>query len=119
MDLVVANRYHGILLSVVLNKPVLGLAYHGKSRALLEQIGVAEYALDVKDLDLSELQKRFVSLESKAESVRKQMAEKIGSLRLALDRQYDRVFELIEPGRDGLPRKAHSQTKSLTASLPR
>jgi len=98
MDFVVANRYHGILLSVVLNKPVLGLAYHDKSKALLEQVGAGEYALGVEDLDLHRMQERFLALESRSEAVTKKMAENIGGLRAALDRQYDQVFALLGAG---------------------
>jgi polysaccharide pyruvyl transferase WcaK-like protein len=98
MDLVVANRYHGILLSITLNKPVLGLAYHDKSTALLTQIGVGEYAMDVKELDLSQMQARFALLESQAKSVKQVMLDKIGKLRGALDRQYDQVLALLDRG---------------------
>jgi len=79
----------------VLNKPVLALAYHDKSKALLAQIGTEEYALDVKGLDLHRMKERFALLESEAQSVKKTMAEKIGALRAALDRQYDRVFAMV------------------------
>ena len=98
MDLVVANRYHGILLSIALNKPVLGLAYHDKSNALLKHISAGEYSMDVKDLDLGQMQARFALLESQAKSVKQIMVDKIRTLRVALDRQYDQVLALLEIG---------------------
>jgi polysaccharide pyruvyl transferase WcaK-like protein len=101
MDFVVANRYHGILLSIALNKPVLGLAYHDKSKALLMHIGASEFALDTKDLDLNQLKERFTMLESRAEPVRKAIAESMGVLRAALSLQYDQVFALL--GKDWIP----------------
>jgi polysaccharide pyruvyl transferase WcaK-like protein len=94
-DLVVANRYHGILIPLMMNKPVLGVAYHPKSRALLEQVGQGDYVLDIADFTTEDLIERFQALEANAAAIRKQIAEHMASLRRALDEQYDAVFGLI------------------------
>ncbi len=94
-DLVVANRYHGILISLALGKPVIGLAYHEKSRALLEQIGLGEYVLNSAEFEVEELIAKFRSLEANAPAIRKQIAEHMAPLRRALDEQYGNVFALI------------------------
>jgi len=94
-DLVVANRYHGILLSLMMNKPVLGIAYHEKSRALLAQVGQGDYVVNVADFKLEEIIERFSALEANAPAIKKQIAEHMAPLRRALERQYDQVFSLI------------------------
>jgi polysaccharide pyruvyl transferase WcaK-like protein len=94
-DLVIANRYHGILLSLALNKPVLGMAYHEKSRALLEQVGQGDYVLNVADFSFDELVEKFKALHAHAAQSKEQIAARITPLREALDRQYDSVFRLI------------------------
>jgi len=94
-DLVVANRYHGILISLILNKPVLGVAYHEKSRALLAQVGQGDYVLNVADFRTEELIERFSALEADAPAIRKRIASSMAPLRKALAEQYDTVFELI------------------------
>jgi polysaccharide pyruvyl transferase WcaK-like protein len=94
-DLVVANRYHGILISLALGKPVIGLAYHEKSRALLEQVGLGEYVLNSAEFEVEELIAKFGALEANAPTIRKQIAEHMAPLRRALDEQYDNVFALI------------------------
>ena len=94
-DLVVANRYHGILISLMMNKPVLGIAYHEKSRALLEQAGQGDYVLKIDDFKLEDLIERFLAMEANAPNIKKQIAERLAPLRQALEQQYDDVFGLI------------------------
>ncbi len=94
-DLIVANRYHGILISIALGKPVLGIAYHEKSRALLEQVGQGQYVLNIAEFTVEELIAKFKSLKANAVAIRAQVAQRVGPLRAALDEQYDKVFALI------------------------
>jgi polysaccharide pyruvyl transferase WcaK-like protein len=94
-DFVVANRYHGILISLMMNKPVLAVAYHEKSRALLAQAGQGDYVLNIGQFKTEELIERFSALEANAAVIKKQIAERLAPLRRALDEQYDTVFKLI------------------------
>jgi polysaccharide pyruvyl transferase WcaK-like protein len=94
-DLVIANRYHGILLSLALNKPVLGVAYHEKSRALLEQVGQGDYVLNIADLRTEDLIEKFKALHANSVAIKKQIAASMAPLREALEQQYDLVFGLI------------------------
>jgi polysaccharide pyruvyl transferase WcaK-like protein len=94
-DLVVANRYHGILISLMMNKPVLGIAYHEKSRELLEQAGQGEYVLNISEFDTEELIERFQAMEANAPAIKRQIAARLAPLRAALEEQYDTVFGLI------------------------
>lgn len=94
-DLVVANRYHGILISLMMNKPVLGIAYHEKSRALLEQAGQGDYVLNIADFKAEDLIERFSAMEADAPAIKKRIAERMAPLCKALEEQYDNVFGLI------------------------
>jgi polysaccharide pyruvyl transferase WcaK-like protein len=94
-DFVVANRYHGILISLMMNKPVLAVAYHEKSRALLAQAGQGEYVLSIGQFKTEDLIERFAALEANASAIKNEIAERMAPLRQALDEQYDNVFGLI------------------------
>src|SRR5262249_8086474 len=94
-DLIIANRYHGILISLMMNKPVLGVAYHEKSRALLAQAGQGDYVLNIADFRAEDLIERFQALEANAPLIKQQIAERMAPLRKALDEQYDTVLALI------------------------
>jgi polysaccharide pyruvyl transferase WcaK-like protein len=96
MDMIVATRFHGILLSYLLKKPVLGIAYHKKSEEIMATMGQAEYAIASSDLDVRALKKRFVSLESKCAALKVEIEQKLPPFKQALETQYDRIFELLE-----------------------
>jgi polysaccharide pyruvyl transferase WcaK-like protein len=94
-DFVVANRYHGILISLMMNKPVLGVAYHEKSRALLSQVGQGDYVLNIADFKTEDLISRFCSLQANAQQIKATIAAHMEPLRRALDEQYDSVVGLV------------------------
>ncbi len=106
-DVVVANRYHGILISLLLNRPVVGIAYHEKTRALLEQVGQGNYVLDAANFTTQELIEKIRALCVNAAESKREIASRIAPLREALERQYDDVFSLI--GIRPLPRKRDSE----------
>jgi polysaccharide pyruvyl transferase WcaK-like protein len=100
MDFVVATRYHGSLLSLVRQKPVLTIAYHPKSLELMRQVGEGAYGLDIKQLTLPALQQRFVALEEHAGDFVATVGEQLPAIRTALQGQYQRALELVpSPGR--------------------
>ena len=95
MDLVVANRYHGILISLLLQKPVLALAYHGKTFELMAMMGQAEYAVEASSCTTELLAERFASLEARAPEIRREVVDRAAALRQVLEGQYARVFALV------------------------
>ncbi len=94
-DFVIASRYHGILLALALNKPVIGVAYHEKCRALLEMAGQGDYVLDIANFRAEDLIEKFQALQANAEQIKKEISQRITLLREALEEQYDAVFGLI------------------------
>ncbi len=96
MDFVIATRYHGVVFSYLLNKPVLGIAYHKKTEELMAKMGQGDCALDIQHLDLDGLIARFTAIETRSAAVRKEIEERIRICRQQLDAQYDRVFDFIE-----------------------
>jgi polysaccharide pyruvyl transferase WcaK-like protein len=100
-DMVIATRFHGVVIPYMLNKPVLGIAYHKKTTDLMGQMGQAEYALDILHFDLTSMQERFISLESRKTTIKREIAQRISAHRRALEVQYDQVFRILEGARDG------------------
>jgi polysaccharide pyruvyl transferase WcaK-like protein len=91
-DLVVASRYHGVLLSYLMLKPVLAISYHHKVDSLMRSMGQETYCLDINDFDLTFAAERFLTLVSNAETVEKQISARISSYRASLENQFDRVL---------------------------
>jgi len=96
-DIVVAARFHGVLISYLLNKPVLGISYHTKTEELMTEMGQAEHVLDISRCDLDSLIRLFTSLESSAADVKQEqeIERRVHEHRLALDDQYGRVLGLL------------------------
>lgn len=93
-DMVVATRFHGIIIPYVLNKPVLGIAYQRKSTDLMEQMGQSEYVVDIHSFDAESLKARFVSMESRIQEIKEEIGRRNSVFRRALQDQYDRVLNL-------------------------
>jgi polysaccharide pyruvyl transferase WcaK-like protein len=94
-DIVVATRFHGIILPYVLNKPVLGIAYQRKTVDLMAQMGQSDYVVDINSFDVESLKTRFVLLESRRTAIKNEIEEKNSSFRQALQIQYDQLLRLI------------------------
>jgi polysaccharide pyruvyl transferase WcaK-like protein len=93
-DFVVATRYHGVLLALLLNKPVLGIAYHSKTHDLMAEAGQSEFAFDIASLDGDNLMESFGRLEAHAQTIQSDLEEKVTQFRWILKDQYERVFQL-------------------------
>lgn len=94
-DYVVASRLHTVLLAQDLGKPVIGLSYQSKIDKLMEDTGQAEYCLPIASFDPENLQQQFIKLEANCEEIEARLTRKAQEYRVALDEQYERIFELV------------------------
>ena len=94
-DLVVATRFHNVLLSLFLDKPVLSIAFHHKCVSLMGEMGLSKYSLDINELKADELIDSFCDLEKNAEEVQRLIKKKRTEFRDALEDQYETVFASI------------------------
>jgi polysaccharide pyruvyl transferase WcaK-like protein len=93
-DFVVATRFHGMVISFLLNKPVLGIAYHAKTVDLMAQMGQSDYVLDIRSVNRILLQQRFAALASDAKRVREEVRKRLGAYRQSLEMQYQHILTL-------------------------
>lgn len=91
-DIVVATRFHTLLLSLMLEKPVLALSYHQKIASLMDSVGLSRYCSDVDHSDLSRLIEQFTELERNDSRIRSSIAQRTAECRSALEEQYERLF---------------------------
>jgi len=96
MDVVVATRYHGVLLGAALHKPVVAIAYYEKTRDLMAQIGQSDYVVDIESFDATLLAQRFATMAANIEAIRGQIQQRTQLLRQALAKECDRAFRLLE-----------------------
>lgn len=92
VSIVVASRFHGVLLSLLLHKPVVALSYHRKINELMADTGQSEYCLSIADFQVETLQERFTSLETNSAKASAQISERVSTYQSALNEQYARIF---------------------------
>jgi len=91
-DVIVATRFHAIVIAMLLNKPVLGLCNESKMSDLMAGMGQAAYSLSLDTLDVSATIARFGELEANREYVAAELADRVERARRTLDGQIEPVF---------------------------
>jgi polysaccharide pyruvyl transferase WcaK-like protein len=91
-NLIVATRFHNVLLALILNKPVIAVSFHHKCSSLMSDIGLAEYCHDINRMNSAKLIQQFQDLEKNAEKLKPGIRRRVEQSRNALDQQYKLVF---------------------------
>ena len=91
-DLVVATRFHNVLLALLLNKPAISISFHPKCASLMSQLGLSQYCQDINELHSDRLIECFQELEKNAEQVKAQIKMRVAEFRARLDEQYAVIF---------------------------
>ena len=61
-DLVVATRFHNVLMSLLLDKPVIAISFHHKCSSLMSEMGLSEYCHDINQMNADILIEQFQEL---------------------------------------------------------
>ena len=91
-DLVVASRFHNVLLALWLNKPVVAISFHEKVDSLMSAVGLSEFCQDIEHIDTNKLIAQFIALQQNAENLKSQIEQNAEAYRVALDEQYEHIF---------------------------
>ena len=115
-DLMIASRYHAVVLPFVLRKPVLGISYERKVGDLMSDMGQGDYHLPMDQADVREMIRLFQALEQNRDSIIKHLGEVVSEYRCSLARQYEYVFgrfagEARRP--EGIPRAERNGQAAL------
>ncbi len=94
-DVVVASRFHNVLLALMLSKLVMAISYHEKVAALVAGVGLTEFSQDIEHIDVDKLISQFMELERNAATLKPHLERRTEAYRKALDEQYDHIFKSI------------------------
>lgn len=97
-DVVIASRFHNVLLSVALNKPVVAISFHEKVDALMKAAGLEAYCQDIENIDVNGLVAKLAAAEENAEVLKQQMRRATETWRQALAHQYRTIVDMAEEG---------------------
>jgi polysaccharide pyruvyl transferase WcaK-like protein len=92
-DIVVATRFHNVVLSLLLNKPVIAISFHHKCASLMNEMGLSKYCHDIGHMNASKLIEQFQDLEKHSAEVKEAIRASVEAQRTALEEQYSLVFD--------------------------
>ena len=88
VDLVVASRFHNVLLALLLGKPVVSISYNQKNDALMEEMGLGAYCQAIDGFDVERVVAQVASLEGEAARLMPAVAGRAARYRAELDALY-------------------------------
>jgi polysaccharide pyruvyl transferase WcaK-like protein len=91
-EIVVATRFHNVLLALLCDKPVIAISFHHKCKSLMSSMGLSDYCLDINDVNADRLVEKFCDLEANANKIRSLIKDKQRRFRQELDEQYKLIF---------------------------
>ncbi len=109
LDVAVATRFHGVVLSLWMGLPTLAIYYHRKQRDLLSDFGLGDYSIAFEDVSAAQLNNLFEGLQARHASVSSAILERVHEYQDQLDQQYDGLYG----NRAASPQKA-SASQALT-----
>jgi polysaccharide pyruvyl transferase WcaK-like protein len=92
IDLVVAARLHGVLLSHVAGRPVLGIAHERKVATLMKEMGHSAYCHDIDTFDPGRGLAQLEELAARRQELAATIRAVAGENRRRVEAQYDRIF---------------------------
>jgi polysaccharide pyruvyl transferase WcaK-like protein len=90
-DLVVATRFHNVLLALLCNKPAIAISFHHKCSSLMTTMGLSEYCVDINDLKAEELISKVGAVEKRSVEIKSLVRRRAAQCREALEKQYQLI----------------------------
>jgi polysaccharide pyruvyl transferase WcaK-like protein len=91
-DVVVAARFHGVLLAHVVGCPTLAVSHERKVATLMSELGHEAYCAPIDDLDPAAASATLGQLLARRGALAAQIREVADGYRRRVDAQYDQVF---------------------------
>jgi polysaccharide pyruvyl transferase WcaK-like protein len=92
VDLVVASRLHGTLLSCLMAVPTVALSYERKVATLMRELNLSDYCHDLSDIDLNGISALTNSALNNRQAIKAGLRERVAENRRLLDIQFETVF---------------------------
>jgi polysaccharide pyruvyl transferase WcaK-like protein len=89
---VVTSKYHGIIFSHVLGKPVISLSYGKKMDFAMQAVGQDRFNANIERFDVDWLIKAFRSLVDDSEEIKQESAAAVRANAAKLSQQFDSLF---------------------------
>jgi polysaccharide pyruvyl transferase WcaK-like protein len=90
--MIIASRFHNVLLSLMLNVPVISLSYNFKNDALMKRYRLDKYCQGIDEFDFDRLKEQFINLGNEPGDLLRSMEDITEEFRAELIMQYKMLF---------------------------
>jgi polysaccharide pyruvyl transferase WcaK-like protein len=97
-DFILTSKYHGVVFSQLLKKPVIALGYHAKVEAAMRGAGHERFYADIEDFENAWLVNAFLSIVRGRDDLQSQEASATAGYAEILRKQFDGLFSGAESG---------------------
>lgn len=98
-EVLVATRFHGVVLSLMVGRPVLGICYHRKTADVMDGFGLGGYHMPLEALDAERLAAMLTDVMAQRATLQDSVRQQAVQYRAALDAQYERLLDLVPDAR--------------------
>ena len=91
-DFVITAKFHGVVFSHLLRKPVIALSYHPKIYDLMRRVGHDRYCLDIEHFEVDSLIEAFKLLVHNSDDLRLRFRDTAATYGNAVRGQFDKLF---------------------------
>jgi polysaccharide pyruvyl transferase WcaK-like protein len=95
---VVAIRYHNVICALKLSKPTLALSYATKHDVLMGGMGLSEFCLPARTLDVDQMIERFTQMQARSAELRAVVSARNATTRQQVEKQFVLLSALLLPG---------------------
>lgn len=95
VDVLVATRYHNVLMALLMERPAISIGYADKNDALMNEFGRRDYSHQIGSYDVSTVIDQVKELASAPESSQEAIRSAVSAARARLDAQYDRFCRTV------------------------
>jgi polysaccharide pyruvyl transferase WcaK-like protein len=96
-DFIVTSKFHGIVFSHLLRKPVVALSYHRKMDIAMRGLGQSHFCADIERFDVDWLINAFRSLADESGGIKSASAAVVKAHAATLSEQFDNLFLTDKP----------------------
>ena len=94
-DIVIATRYHNLLLALLAEKPTISISYSNKCDSLMDLVGLRQFRQPIEELDIELLKEQFQRLAAHESAPVDTIRLANRDARKALSTQFDRVIRQL------------------------
>jgi polysaccharide pyruvyl transferase WcaK-like protein len=91
-EIVIASRFHNVLCSLMLERPVISLGYHAKNDTLMAEMGLGSFCQHIETFSFEKLLEQFETYLLDIDQAKQRIHQQQEDYRQLLDDQYRKIL---------------------------